>query len=121
MKKDGLRLPAVFLVSVGFWAIASVVLSSGEPWDSPFYPAWLLASLSISAAIGWLFPTRSWRWGPVVVFGQAPVMLVHTGLEALFVVALGWLAVEAIPALLVSSMAGRARALWLGRRGKPKG
>lgn len=117
MKKDGLRLLAVFLLGVGFWAIASVVLSSGEPWDSPFYLPWLLASLAISAAVGWLFPTRSWRWGPIVVFCQAPVMLAHTGLEALLVVALGWLAVEAIPALLVSAVAGRARLLWLERRG----
>lgn len=120
MKKDGLRLFAVFLLGVGYWSAASVVLSSGEPWDSPNYSAWFLGCLAISAAVGWLFRTKPWRWGPILVFGQAPVILVLTGLDPMFVVALGWITLEAIPALIVSAVAGRARTLWVGRRGEPK-
>lgn len=116
MKRDLLRLLAVSALGIGFWAAASVTLASGEPWDSPYYLAWFLGALTVGATFGWIFPKRSWRWGPILVFGQAPVMLVNTGLETLFVVALGWLALEAIPALLISAVAGRAKTLWLGRR-----
>ncbi|WP_167762581.1 hypothetical protein [Brevundimonas intermedia] len=115
MKKDSLRLLAVSIIGTGFWAAASVTLAAVEPWDSPYYLAWFLASLVIGATFSWFFPTRSWRWGPIMVFGQAPVMLVQTGLEPLFVVALGWLALEAIPAILISAAAGKAKTLWLGR------
>ena len=118
MNKDSLRLFAVSILGIGFWAAASVTLASGEPWDSPYYLAWFLASLVIGATFGWFFPRNSWRWGPVMVFGQAPVMLVHTGLEPLFVVALGWLALEAMPALLISAVAGRAKKRWPDRRGE---
>ena len=121
MTKDVLRSLAVFLLGVGFWSAASVVLGSGEPWDSPYYGAWFLASLAISAAVGWLFHTRPWRWGPIMVFGQAPVMLAHPALETLVLVMFGWLALEAIPALLVSAVAGRAKTLWVGRWREPKG
>lgn len=116
MKKDSLRFLAVSITGIGFWAAASITLAAVEPWDSPYYLPWFLASLAIGATSGWFFPTRSWRWGPIMVFGQAPVMLVQTGFEPLFVVALGWLALEAIPATLISAVTGRAKTLWLGRR-----
>lgn len=117
VKKDLLRILAVFILGVGFWATASAILGEIEPWDAPYYLAWYLASLAIGAMAGWGFPARSWCWGPIIVLGQAPVMMAHTGLELHSVVAFGWLALEAIPALLVSAAAGRARTLWRGHRG----
>jgi len=121
MRNQVLRLLAASVLGVGFWAAASTILSSAEPWDSPYYLAWYLASLAIGAIFGWVFPARSWCWGPIIVFGQAPVMLVQTGLEPLFVMALGWLALEAIPAFLISAAAGKVRMLWLRRSEKSAG
>lgn len=116
MKEDGLRFLGVFILGVGFWASASAILGTVEPWDAPDYWAWYLASLATAAVVGWVLPARSWCWGPVIVFAQAPVMLAHTSPEPMFVFAFGWLALEAIPALLISTAAGKARAL-LARRG----
>ncbi|WP_159851511.1 hypothetical protein [Brevundimonas sp. G8] len=116
MKKNGLRFLGVFILGVGFWASASAILGTVEPWDAPYYWAWYLASLAIAAVVGWVLPARSWCWGAIIVFAQAPVMLAHTSPEPLFVVAFGWLALEAIPALLISGAAGKARSLLAGRR-----
>ena len=114
--KNSLNLFGVFSLGVGLWAAASAILGSGEPWDSPYYLGWYLVSLTIGATAGWVFPARSWCWGPIIVLGQAPLLLMNARLEPMFAFAVGWLALEAFPAAVVSAVAGKAKELWLRRR-----
>lgn len=100
---------------VAFWAIASLVLDSREPWDSPHYIAWYLAALTLGGVLGILFARRAWLWGALIIFGQLPVMLLQTGSGSFIALGLGILVLEAVPACLVSMAAGKARTVWRRR------
>ncbi len=116
MKKDAARIAAVSVLGIAFWAVASLTLGKGEPWDSPHYLAWFGAALALSGALGGVLPRGAWRWGALMIFGQLPVMAFQAGVGPLAPVGIGVLVLEAMPACLISIAASLARVRWLRRR-----
>jgi hypothetical protein len=51
MQRASTRFLAV-AVALAFWELANVVLRTQEPWDSPDYLSFYLASLGLCAATG---------------------------------------------------------------------
>lgn len=100
------------VVGLAYWAVVSGMLGGGEPWDAAAY--WTLAypgALLLSAVLGFAMPTRAWIWGVIVVFAQVPVVVAVSGAGPLLLAGVLYAAVLAIPAALVSGIAG-----WIRRR-----
>lgn len=105
-----IRTIGVTATGLAFWAFATLLLGTGEPWDSPVYPAVYLASLGLCGAFGYMSPSRSWFWGVIVIFAQLPVMVLQTGrVSPMIGVGLGLLALQAMPAALVAVAASHLR------------
>lgn len=109
IRDEAFRYGVVIAASVSFWIVATLWLNTEEPWDSPDYLPWYLAAVALSAVLGWSFPRHPWRWGALFIFGQLPVILFHAGPGPLFVVGLGMLALQSIPACLLSIAGGKVR------------
>lgn len=105
-----IRAIGVTATGLAFWAIATFLLGTKEPWDSPLYPAVYLASLGLCGAFGYMLPSRSWCWGLIVIFSQLPVMMLQAGrVGPMIGVGLGLLALQAMPATLVAVAASHLR------------
>lgn len=110
MHSAAIRAIGVTATALVFWQSATWLLGTQEPWDSPLYPAVFLASLGLCGAFGYMWPSRSWRWGLIIILAQLPVMVLHTGhIGPMMGVGLGLLALQAIPATLVAVAASRLR------------
>lgn len=98
------------IVGIAYWAAVSGMLGGGEPWDASAY--WTLAypgALLLSAVLGFAMPVRAWVWGVIVVFAQVPVVVAVSGAGPLLLAGVLYAAVLAIPAALVSGIAGWTR------------
>ena len=109
-----LRMVQVFVlavVSVLYWLLVSRVSGAKEPWDAAgYWLIWYPGSLILSAFGGFAFGRRGWSAGAIVTVAQLPVMLVNTGFGGLLIVGVVFLAVLAVPAVMLSALLGRLRA-----------
>ncbi|PTQ63353.1 hypothetical protein C8J45_106143 [Sphingomonas sp. PP-CE-3G-477] len=67
-------------------------------------------SLLLSAVGGFGFGRRGWSAGAIVTVAQLPVMGVNTGFGGLLIVGVAFLAILAVPAVMLSALFGRLRA-----------
>jgi len=105
-----IRTIVVTATGLAFWQLATLFLGTQEPWDSSVYPAFYLASIGLCAAFGYMLPSRSWRWGLIIIIAQLPVMVLQTGrVDPLMGAGLGLLALQAIPGALVAFAASHFR------------
>jgi hypothetical protein len=110
MQQVAIRATSVSATALAFWQLATMVLGVQEPWDSPEYPAFYIASHGLCGVFGYLWPSRPWRWALLVIFAQLPVMVLQAGrVDPLLSAGLGLLTLQALPAILVAIVASRFR------------
>lgn len=100
----------VLILSLAFWAAASLVADVKEPWDAASF--WSLiypAALVLSVIAGLLFPQRSAAWGAVVMFAQIPVVMLSSDAGPLLAVGVLYAALLSVPAMGLSWLAGFTR------------
>lgn len=103
-----LTLILLFLLGVLFWLGVGRIEGVGEPWDGDWYwVLWYPLSLLLAAGAGFVVGRRGWLAGAILTFAQLPVMWLNTGGGALMIVGLLFLAVLAIPPVIVAALAGR--------------
>ena len=108
-----LRMVQVFVlavVSVLYWLFVSHVSGAKEPWDAAgYWLIWYPGSLLLSAVGGVAFGKRGWSAGAIVTVAQLPVMWVNTEFGGLLIVGVAFLAILAVPAVMLSALFGRLR------------
>ena len=113
-KKSWLYAAAV-LSGIGAWVLVSAISGEREAWDSRWY---LLLGMpficAVSASLGYLDPTRPWRWGIVPVLAQAAWMFTTQGFGNLWPLGIVASLVLAIPPILTAYIGA-----FLQKRAKP--
>jgi hypothetical protein len=101
------------------WSIASLAVGGREAWDVPAYwTLWYPLALLLSAALGFLFPVRPWRWPIAVMLVQLPVMLFVAGGGAnLLPLGVVLLLILALPAMLAAAVGAVAARRLRGTKG----
>ncbi|QBX37134.1 hypothetical protein E4M02_03070 [Brevundimonas sp. S30B] len=112
MTTKALRYAGILTLGIAFWAAASRMLNTPEPWDAAAYPWWCLAAILLSAAVGWVFEGRAWAWGVLIMFGQLPVIAIQSSLGSLAVVGIGMIVLLSVPASLASWAVSAVRKTW---------
>lgn len=108
------RAPLAYLLSfclgLLLWGATAQLGHSREPWDNALYwqAAYPLAIL-LSAALGFSFPKRPWRWALVLMFSQVLVMIATGSDLSLFPLGLAVLVLLSLPPAAASEIAGRIR------------
>lgn len=98
------------LGGLAYWSIVSALGGGAEPWDVPaFWTAAFPGALVLSALFGAATPRRAWAWGAIVMLAQVPVVIAVTDVGPLAIVGLLYATALAMPAALVSWMAGAVR------------
>ena len=93
------------------WLGIGLISGRAEAWDSPLY--WQLGyplSLVLAGVLGYLSPTRTWRWGLAVLLVQPVVMILTSG-SSFGLLPLGMIlfGVLALPAIAVAGFGARLR------------
>ena len=94
------------------WGITAAVTAKREPWDTETY--WTVAypiAVIASAALGFLFPERPWRWAATLMLMQFVVMIAMGSGLGLWPLSLIMLALLAAPGVLAAVLAARLRRL----------
>lgn len=111
MKLRIVQMFVLAVVSVLYWLLVSHISGAKEPWDAAgYWLIWYPGSLLLSAVGGVAFGKRGWSAGAIVIFAQLPVMWGNTGFGGLLIVGVAFLAVLAVPAVILSAVFGRLRA-----------
>ena len=85
------------------WTLVSTWTGRREAWDSEAYFQFGIPALCfVSAALGYLEPDRSWRWGAIPLAAQALVMLATQGFGNLWPLGLIVNGVLAVPPILTA-------------------
>jgi hypothetical protein len=109
--QDGWGWPLSMASGAALWSAIAMLGERREPWDAAsFWSVGYPLSLVLVAAIGALFPQRTWRWAAAVMFAQVPVMVARGADYTLLPLGMIMLAILTLPALLTA----RAGA-WLRR------
>ncbi|MGQ0666959.1 MAG: hypothetical protein ACT4O4_07995 [Nitrospiraceae bacterium] len=114
MKKDYWLYGLAVVIGIAVWIGISTVSGRREAWDSESYfiigvPVVCVAS----AVLGFLEPSRPWRWGVAPLVGQFSWMLLTQGpgnLLPLGMVVFGVLSVPSIITAWIGAFFGRTRA-----------
>ncbi len=110
MKLRMVQMFVLAVVSVLYWLVVSHVSGAREPWDAAgYWLIWYPGSLLLSACGGFAFGRRGWSAGAIVTFAQLPVIWVNTGFGGLLIVGVVFLAILAVPAVMLSALFGRLR------------
>lgn len=114
MKKDYWLYGLAIVAGAVVWVIVSEASGRREAWDSQWY---FLISVPVvcvvSAALGFVEPSRPWRWGVAPLVGQFPWMLFTQGpgnLLPLGVVMFGVLSVPSVITAQIGAFFGSKRA-----------
>lgn len=110
------RIALCTAVATVLWIIANWVSRTSEPWDSQNFGIFYLLALGIAAGFGYVFPSRAWLWGVIIIFAQLPVMLVQSGVGPLTPLGIIILAGLSLPAALVASACARVARWWQRHR-----
>jgi hypothetical protein len=85
------------------WVVVSSVSGRREAWDSAYYfQVGIPALCLVSAVLGYLSPTRSWRWGAVPLGAQTVWMFATQGLGNLWPLGLIAGGIFAMPPVLAA-------------------
>jgi hypothetical protein len=102
VKKEHLVYIAALGGGVLLWLGTMAISGRNEAWDSPLY--WSAAyplCIAIAGALGFIEPTRAWRWGLAIMLVQPVVMVLASGGGfSLLPLGLIMFAVLALPAVL---------------------
>lgn len=114
MKKDYWLYVLAVVAGTVVWVVVSEASGRREAWDSQWY---FLISIPVvcvvSAALGFVEPSKSWRWGVAPLVGQFSWMLFTQGpgnLLPLGVVVFGVLSVPSIMTARIGAFFGNKRA-----------
>ena len=114
MKKDYWLYGLAVVAGTVVWVVVSEASGRREAWDSQWY---FLVSVPVvcvvSAALGFVAPSRPWRWGVAPLVGQFSWMLFTQGpgnLLPLGVVVFGVLSVPSIITARIGAFFGSKRA-----------
>ncbi len=95
------------------WVLVSIASGRKEAWDSSLYfVAGMPAVCILSLVLGYLAPSRPWRWGVEPYIGQFAWMLLSQGpgnLLPLGVIMFGVLSLPSVLAAWVGAVFGRKR------------
>jgi len=105
--KKGLWLYGMAVVSgILVWVVVSTVSGRREAWDSEWYFLIGIPGVCVvSAGLGFVEPSRPWRWGVAPLLAQAVWMIVTQGAGNLLPLGLVVFGVLAIPSVMTA---------WLG-------
>jgi hypothetical protein len=114
MKKEYWLYVLAVVAGTVVWVVVSEASGRREAWDSQWY---FLISIPVvcvvSAALGFVEPSKSWRWGVAPLVGQFSWMLFTQGpgnLLPLGVVVFGVLSVPSIMTARIGAFFGNKRA-----------
>ena len=114
MKKDYWFYGLAVVTGIVVWVAVSTLSGRREAWDSQWY---FLISIPVvcvvSAALGFVEPSKPWRWGIAPLIGQFSWMLLTQGpgnLLPLGLVVFGVLSVPSIMTARVGAFFGSKRA-----------
>jgi hypothetical protein len=114
MKKDYWLYGVAVVTGILVWVLVSTISGRREAWDSQWY---FLVGIPViclvSAALGYVEASRSWRWGISPLIGQFFWMLLTQGpgsLLPLGLVVFGVLSVPSIITARVGAVFGSTRA-----------
>ena len=103
-----------YLAAVGgalLWIVTSAVSDRSEAWDSPAY--WAVTyplSIALAGVLGYIEPSRAWRWGFVTVVVQLPVMMLTSGNSwSLLPLVAALFCVLSLPAIVAAVTCARLR------------
>lgn len=95
---------------VALWTATALVGGRTEPWDTGLY--WSVSyplALVAAAVLGYVFPSRPWRWALVLIYSQVLVMLVSGSGLGLLPLGLVLLAFLCLPAVALARFGAFAR------------
>lgn len=99
---------ALLAISGLYWQFVCEWTGVKEPWDSGrYWQIWYPVSIVLAVVGGYLLRKDGWLCGIIVVFAQLPILWINNGIGPLIAAGLLILAVSAVPAILVSLLAGR--------------
>jgi len=114
MKKDFWLYGVALVAGTVVWVVVSEASGRKEAWDSQWY---FLISIPVvcvvSAVLGFIEPSKPWRWGVAPLAGQFSWMLLTQGpgnLLPLGVVVFGVLSVPSIITARIGAFFGSKRA-----------
>ena len=114
MKKDFWLYGVALVAGTVVWVVVSEASGRKEAWDSQWY---FLISIPVvcvvSAVLGFIEPSKPWRWGVAPLAGQFSWMLLTQGpgnLLPLGVVVFGVLSVPSIMTARIGAFFGNKRA-----------
>jgi len=112
MKEHSTRLAYAIAIVTGtvLWVATSRISGKAEPWDSSIY--WTVAypvAIVLAGLLGYAFPQRPWRWAAILMFMQAPVMVMGGAGFGLLPLGAILLTVITLPAVALARLAARVR------------
>jgi len=114
MKKDYWSYGLAVVTGIVVWVVVSTLSGRREAWDSQWYFLIGIPVVCIvSAALGFVEPSRPWRWGVAPLIGQLSWMLLTQGpgnLLPLGLVVFGVLSVPSIMTARIGAFFGNKRA-----------
>ena len=103
---------------LALWITTTLLGGRAEPWDSGWY--WTISyplSLIGAAVLGYVFPSRPWRWALVLVYSQALVLAASGSGFGLLPPGLVLLAILCLPAIGLAKLGARVRLAEAASRG----
>lgn len=95
---------------IGAWVVVCVVSGEREAWDSPWYIVLGMPIVSaVAAGLGYLEPTRPWRWGLLPMMAQAVWMFATQGFGNLWPLGIGFFLVLALPPIATAYLGALLR------------
>ena len=110
MKRDHWLYVAAAIGGAAVWIAITATTGRREAWDSDVYftlgiPAVCLLSL----VLGFIEPTRPWRWGVIPQLGQLACMLVMQGVGSMLPMGVIMLGILSIPSVITAWIGALAR------------
>ncbi len=105
MKKDAWLYGVAVVVGIIVWVVVSHVSHRREAWDSQWY--FMIGTpvvCVVSAVLGFIEPSRPWRWGAAPLGGQFFWMLLTQGPGNLLPLGVVVFAILAIPSIITARL-----------------
>jgi hypothetical protein len=92
------------------WIAVTVISGRREAWDAPLYwTAAYPAGIAVAGVLGYLAPTRPWRWSLTLMSAQAVAMSVTAASFGLLPLGLILFGILSLPGAVVAAMAAAVR------------
>lgn len=105
MKKDSWLYAVAVVVGIIVWIVVSKMSHRREAWDSQWYfMIGVPVVCVLSAILGFIEPSRPWRWGTAPLAGQFVWMLLTQGPGNLLPLGVIVFGILAIPSVLTGKL-----------------